>query len=212
LALYHFSQGLLVSGQVQPQPEQRTITDAIVRPSHNHQPITNVTTNHLQPANFTPSSPSLPPISTSTSSLHNWTANCPCRLCETSPTTGYRQIICDTPPIYRLPIYQLPPHIELIDILGHPERKNNLTLGPLFYRFPELKVLRVLHSNVPAIGQTTFQYRTSLQVLDLSHNVIENLIDANFKGLRKLEVLNLSYNRLTGKGDGASLHCIPYYP
>ena len=137
-------------------------------------------------------------ISVMNSNSNNWTVNCPCRLCETSARTGYRQIICDTGPIQHLPIYQIPYHIELIEILGAPGRENNLTLGPLFYRFPELKVLRVVYSNVPAIGQTTFRYRTSLTQLDLSHNVIENLIDASFKGLRKLEVLNLSFNRLTG--------------
>ncbi len=135
----------------------------------------------------------------STAMYRNWTSDCPCRLCGTSSVTGLRQIICDTGPMHHLPIYKIPPHIEFIEIRGTKERQNNLTLGPLFYRFPELKVLRVLHSNVPAIGQATFQYRTSLTELDLSYNVIENLIDASFKGLRKLEALNLSSNFLTGK-------------
>lgn len=135
----------------------------------------------------------------STAMYRNWTTDCPCRVCGTSSTTALRQIICDTGPMNHLPIYKIPPHIEFIEIRGSTERLNNLTLGPLFYRFPELKVLRVLYSNVPAIGQATFRYRTSLTELDLSHNIIENLIDASFKGLRKLEILNLSYNLLAGK-------------
>lgn len=135
----------------------------------------------------------------STAMYRNWTTDCPCRICGVSTITGLRQIICDTGPMHHLPIYKIPPHIEFIEIRGSSERLNNLTLGPLFYRFPELKVLRVLYSNVPAIGQATFRYRTSLSELDLSHNIIENLIDASFKGLRKLEILNLSYNLLAGK-------------
>ncbi|KAI2802444.1 hypothetical protein BLOT_009897 [Blomia tropicalis] len=126
-----------------------------------------------------------------------WTANCPCRLCEQSPSSGLRQIICDTGPIHHLPIYQIPSNIESIEIVGQPNRTNNLTLGPLFYRFPELQILIVKYSNVPAIGHATFRYKTSLTKLDLSHNRIESLIDSNFRGLAKLECLNLSHNHLS---------------
>lgn len=51
---------------------------------------------------------------------------------------------------------------------------------------------------MPAIGHSTFRYRTNLLELDLSHNRIEHLIDSDFRGLSKLQRLNLSHNQLTG--------------
>lgn len=62
-----------------------------------------------------------------------------------------------------------------------------------------MRILSVRHSNVPAIGHSTFLYRSKLLHLDLSHNRIRQLFDTNFRGLSKLVTLDLGHNLLNGK-------------
>nr|XP_046912115.1 uncharacterized protein LOC124493095 [Dermatophagoides farinae] len=145
----------------------------------------------------------LDPIIVTLSSANDskWTENCPCRQCRYDEH-GNREIICDTGGIVDIPFDRISSLVDVIEISAPNDKPNNLTLGPLFYRFPRLKKLRITKSRIPAIGSTTFRYRTSLQTLDLSQNRIEHLIDSNFRGLSQLETLNLSHNLLSELASG----------
>ncbi|KPM08716.1 hypothetical protein QR98_0072400, partial [Sarcoptes scabiei] len=81
---------------------------------------------------------------------HEWIENCPCRHCGYDQF-GNKEIVCDTGGINDIPFERILSTIEIIDISAPSEKPNNLTLGPLFYRFRRLKKLRITKSNVPAI-------------------------------------------------------------
>lgn len=97
----------------------------------------------------------------------------------------------------------------------------SLTIGAVFQSFKKLEILRIIESNVPAIGMHTFWGVPSLRILgklkenllslcwpqfscsdflallsDLSKNNITLISDDNFKGQQNLLELNLSKNKL----------------
>lgn len=84
-------------------------------------------------------------------------------------------------------------NVNIIEIYGP---KNSLTIGPIFTHLKELEVLRIVDSNVPAVGRHSFWGLTKLRILDLQKNNITQLADDNFMGQYNLIELDLSKNKL----------------
>lgn len=74
--------------------------------------------------------------------------------------------------------------------------ENHLTLGPIYKHLRLLKVLVIVHSNVPNIGRRTMWGLSGLKVLNLSHNKLTNLVEQNFEGLYSLTNLMLDGNQI----------------
>jgi Leucine-rich repeat (LRR) protein len=69
----------------------------------------------------------------------------------------------------------------------------------MFLDFDTLQEIYITHSNLPAIGDSTFWPGKHLQLLDLSFNNITILRESDFNGLINLMTLDLSDNSLSGK-------------
>ena len=65
-------------------------------------------------------------------------------------------------------------------------------------QFDDLQEIYITHSNVPAIGDSSFWPGRKLQILDLSFNNITLILESDFNNLMNLKVLNLSDNNLEG--------------
>lgn len=92
-----------------------------------------------------------------------------------------------------IPLNELDNKMEII-LIQNP--KHTLQIGHLFTDFKKLEVLRIVDSNVPAIGMYSFWGVPSLRLLDLSRNNISHIYDDNFKGQQNLIELNLSTNKM----------------
>ncbi|XP_075680102.1 uncharacterized protein LOC113790195 [Dermatophagoides pteronyssinus] len=174
-----------------------TIVKIFGQPTNEYSTLSSISMNFDNQTNFDP----LIIVTLSSANDSKWTELCPCRLCRYDDL-GNREIICDNGGYIDIPFDRISSNVDSIVISAPNDRPNNLTLGPLFYRFPRLKKLRITKSRIPAIGSSTFRYRTILQTLDLSQNLIKHLIDSNFHGLRQLETLNLSHNLLSELASG----------
>ena len=92
-----------------------------------------------------------------------------------------------------IPISLFDTNTEAITIKGD---RNNLTIGPIFARFSKLELLRIIDSNVPAIGVKSLAGLISLKCLDLSNNIIASIFMDNFRGAEDLVELNLAGNQI----------------
>ncbi|XP_063700255.1 insulin-like growth factor-binding protein complex acid labile subunit [Culicoides brevitarsis] len=92
-----------------------------------------------------------------------------------------------------IPTDDIDPNVDVIEIIGP---KNDLIIGPIFTVFKKLEVLRIIDSNVPAIGTHSLWGLKSLRILDLKNNNITQLSDDNFRGQDNLVELDLSGNKL----------------
>lgn len=61
-----------------------------------------------------------------------------------------------------IPTGKFDKYMNIIEIFGP---KNNLAIGPIFTHLTELEVLRIIDSNVPAVGRYSFWGLTKLRVL-----------------------------------------------
>lgn len=141
-----------------------------------------------------------------TTDPNEWIRRCPCRVCESTPGGDEYRIVCDVGGLAAIPVLRMEPRLTLIEIDAPDDRHNNLTLGPLFYRFSDLHILRVRRSNVPAIGRTTFRWRVPLAELDLTLNNLTFLEAGDFQGLRQLRKLELGHNQLRDLPSGVFHH------
>ena len=62
----------------------------------------------------------------------------------------------------RIPVQEFDKQVEVIVIKGP---KNTLTIGPIFQQFKKLQILRIIDSNIPAIGINSFWGIPSLRIL-----------------------------------------------
>uniref|UniRef100_A0A336LUR9 CSON001459 protein n=1 Tax=Culicoides sonorensis TaxID=179676 RepID=A0A336LUR9_CULSO len=105
-----------------------------------------------------------------------------------------------------IPTEEIDPNVDVIEIVGP---NNDLIIGPIFTKFKKLEVLRIIESNVPAIGTHSLWGLKSLRILGIqysifflitfnkfSRNNITQLSDDNFRGQDNLIELDLSGNVL----------------
>lgn len=62
----------------------------------------------------------------------------------------------------KIPDQDFDPFVNNIEILGP---KNNLAIGPIFTHLKYLEVLRIIDSNVPAVGRHSFWGNTQLKII-----------------------------------------------
>ncbi|CAB3408263.1 unnamed protein product [Caenorhabditis bovis] len=91
----------------------------------------------------------------------------------------------------QLPLTLRSLHIQAPDWRG----RNKLRWNDNINRFAQLKVLRLVGCDIPAMSRSI--RLPSLEVLDLSSNKIEHATMSNFAGMPKLRILDLSNNRLS---------------
>ena len=107
---------------------------------------------------------------------------------------------------------------EEVNVIVIRKPKHSLQVGAVFQSLKKLEILRIIESNVPAIGMHSFWGVPSLRTLgklkenllpasiftlcfprlalDLSKNNITSISDDNFKGQQNLLELNLSKNKM----------------
>lgn len=115
----------------------------------------------------------------------------------------------------QIPVKELDDEINVI-VIRKP--KNTLTLSAVFQTFKKLEILRIIESNVAAVGAHSFWGVPSLRILgkltrnifhpdaalllysfcyaDLSRNNITSISEDNFKGQQNLLELNLAKNKM----------------
>ncbi|CAO1319069.1 unnamed protein product [Diamesa serratosioi] len=124
-----------------------------------------------------------------TVSIEKCPNSCQCELDD----QGRYYALCDQGNMKQVPVQEFDSQVEVIVIRGP---KNTLTIGPIFQQFKKLQILRIIDSNIPAIGIHSFWGIKSLRILDLSKNNITQINVDNFKGQQNLLELNLSKNKL----------------
>ena len=97
---------------------------------------------------------------------------------------------------------------QVITVSGTVGEPNEITIGRIFLDLAELEEISITHSNVPAIGDSSFWPGTKMKILDLSNNRIRLIRDSDFNGLVNLSSLNLSRNVLT-EVPSAAFHHMP---
>lgn len=127
----------------------------------------------------------------------------------------------------QLPIKEFDDEINVI-VIRKP--KNTLTVGAVFQSFKKLEILRIIESNVAAIGMHSFWGVPSLRILgefklkrnfyhvfnhlkflcvsDLSKNNITLISEDNFKGQQNLLELNLAKNKMDHVNSGTFKYLI----
>lgn len=63
-----------------------------------------------------------------------------------------------------IPTDKIDANVDVIEIVGP---KNDLIIGPIFTKFKNLEVLRIIDSNIPAIGTHSLWGLKSLRILGL---------------------------------------------
>lgn len=91
---------------------------------------------------------------------------------------------------------RMDPGIRVLLVTAPVDNPNRLTIGRIFQEFFELEEVRITHSMLPAIGDSSFWPGKNIKILDLSHNNISFIRDRDFFGLQNLRVLDLSYNNI----------------
>lgn len=62
----------------------------------------------------------------------------------------------------KIPDQDFDPYVNIVEIYGP---KNSLAIGPIFTHLMELEILRIIDSNVPAVGRHSFWGNTKLRIL-----------------------------------------------
>lgn len=126
-------------------------------------------------------------------------SNCP-SLCECDQNDSSWNVYCrkaiinDT--VYAEILNQLPLTLRSLHIQPPTNRlgSNKLRWNDNINRFAQLRVLRLINCQIPAMSRSI--RLPSLEVLDLRFNNIEHATMSNFGGMPKLRVLDLSSNHL----------------
>ncbi|XP_023236368.1 TLR4 interactor with leucine rich repeats-like [Centruroides sculpturatus] len=106
--------------------------------------------------------------------------------------------VCELGGLKQIPTTDMESDTQVLIISAPRDKPNYLTIGRIFLKFSDLREIRIVQSNLPAIGDSSFWPGDKLLLLDLSHNNITILRDTDFNGLENLRVLNLSYNHISG--------------
>lgn len=122
-------------------------------------------------------------------------ARCP-KVCSCTLKMGRKTVICKKGGLNIIPTEDMDLNTHVIIITAPDDNPNNVTIGRIFLKFTNLEVVRITHSNVPAIGDSSFSPGRRIRVLDLSHNSIRFLRATDFNGLKNLQDLDLSYNQI----------------
>uniref|UniRef100_T1JDL4 LRRCT domain-containing protein n=1 Tax=Strigamia maritima TaxID=126957 RepID=T1JDL4_STRMM len=125
-------------------------------------------------------------------------ASCPDQcMCDTD-RPGRKRVSCIRGGIHgTLPLSQIDRDIQVLVVSAPRDNPNELTLGRVFMKYPQLEEVHITNSRIPAIGENTFWGATTIKTLNLTRNKIANLVDINFSGLDNLENLHLDDNNIT---------------
>lgn len=78
----------------------------------------------------------------------------------------------------QIPIKDFDDEINVI-VIRKP--KHTLTIGPIFQSLKKLEILRIIESNVPAIGMHSFWGVPSLRILGMYRKFLKALLNKNGK-------------------------------
>ncbi|XP_053211654.1 carboxypeptidase N subunit 2-like isoform X2 [Panonychus citri] len=118
--------------------------------------------------------------------------SCVCDMDETKR----KRVICESGKLTRIPTNLIDPSTKILIVDGKPDQENSLNLGKIFNGLTELEEIKISHSRLPAIGESSFWPGYQLRSLDLSYNSIGILSPHDFYNLSRLINLDLSNNRL----------------
>lgn len=121
---------------------------------------------------------------------------CP-RQCRCYRKRDYKHTVCREGGLTEIPTADMDKDTQVLMVGAPPDRPNYLTIGRIFLLFTDLREISIVHSNLPAIGDSSFWPGSNLVFLDLSHNNITIVRDSDFNGLDQLRVLNLSHNHIS---------------
>ncbi|XP_022252452.1 leucine-rich repeat-containing protein 70-like [Limulus polyphemus] len=120
-------------------------------------------------------------------------SNCP-DICRCDVIQDRKTVTCNQGGMNLIPTQEMDKSIQVLRVTAPPEVPNNLTVGRIFQKFHFLEEIHITHSNIPAIGDSSFWPCQYLMVLNLSYNKITLLHYSNFIGLKNLVTLDLSNN------------------
>ncbi|KAI1304250.1 Insulin-like growth factor-binding protein complex acid labile subunit [Halotydeus destructor] len=130
------------------------------------------------------------------SHFHKSASSCPSS-CACDSVFGKKRVLCNEGGMTEIPTDKMDKETQIIIFSGTDDRSNHVTIGRIFMEFPQLEVVTITHSGLPAIGDSSFWPGRELIQLDLSHNRIRIIRDMDFNGLANLKSLNLSDNALS---------------
>lgn len=136
--------------------------------------------------------------SSSPPSVFSWTYRCPC-LCDFD-NYSRKRVICSSKQhsnFTSIPTPSMDKNIQVLVVSGTLENPLDLTIGRIFQEFEILEEVSIIHSAVPAIGDSSFWPGKRIRYLNLSHNRISILKETDFIGLTSLQELDLSDNLLS---------------
>ncbi|XP_039279321.1 insulin-like growth factor-binding protein complex acid labile subunit isoform X2 [Nilaparvata lugens] len=132
---------------------------------------------------------------------------CPPECSCTLDIRGRRQVTCTQGGmINSIPTLVMDTQVEVLHISAPDENQNYLTIGPIFQHLSHLEELRIVNSNVPAIGKHSFWGVPTLKTIDLARNNISQVLESNFMGLANLFELYLDDNRIESMHSGTFRH------
>ncbi|XP_022237719.1 leucine-rich repeats and immunoglobulin-like domains protein sma-10 [Limulus polyphemus] len=123
-------------------------------------------------------------------------SKCP-DICKCDVLKTRKIVTCNHGGMMQIPITEMDRDIQVLIVTASRDIPNNLTIGRIFLNFFSLEEIHITHSNVPAIGDSSFWPGNNLRILNLSHNNITQLHDTDFNGLKNLQVLDLSNNLIS---------------
>ena len=105
-----------------------------------------------------------------------------------------------------IPVFDMDGDTKILHITAPQNRKNYLSLGPIFQRLRRLEDIHITYSGVPNMGEHSFWGLHNLKNLNLTWNHLTSLRDTNFKGATSLKTLDLSHNRIESVPSAAFRH------
>ncbi|XP_013783795.1 chondroadherin-like isoform X2 [Limulus polyphemus] len=123
-------------------------------------------------------------------------SKCP-DICTCDVLQNRKIVTCDQGGMTQIPTTDMDSDVQVLIVTAPLNNPNNLTIGRIFLNFHFLEEIHITHSNVPAIGDSSFWPGNNLRVLNLRHNNISQLHGTDFNGLTHLQVLDLSDNLIS---------------
>lgn len=119
---------------------------------------------------------------------------------------GQRKVSCNKGSMTTIPVSEMNPDMEVLEISAPENNHNTLSIGPILQAFKQLQEVSIRRSNVLQITMHAFWGVPAIKILDLSQNNISALFDHNFRGLVNLLELNLDDNKIERVQIGAFKH------
>lgn len=107
-----------------------------------------------------------------------------------------KRVTCGRGGMTEIPTIRMETTTRVLVVSAPVNHLNRISIGRIFQDFYELEEVRITHSMLPAIGDSSFWPGKNIKILDLSHNNISFIRDRDFFGLQNLKVLDLSYNNI----------------